>query len=158
MRWGRLDLFSLFDVLGELSECSIEALLIRVVIVPFLGGLGPILGVIIFGQVWIWLMVEGLIVGRECSLWGIQAIEGLQDLGLMNHPLIRLQILLIVIGCCFVFIGTEEMVSIGIAEALLHIVGGDILKTSFNFAILISGLISLVFELLHMLKLGMLAK
>jgi hypothetical protein len=76
----------------------------------------------------------------------------------MDHLLARLQLLLIVVRSSLVLVGTEEMVSIGITEALLHIVGGDILQACFNIAVLISSLIGLVFKLLHMLKLGVLAE
>lgn len=127
MRWDRLDLFALLDVLGEFRESSIETLLIGVVVVPFLAGLGPILRIVILGEVWIGLIVESLIVRSEGSLWGIQTIEGLEDLGLMDQLLVRLKVFLIVIRSSFVLIGTEEMVSIGIPEALLHIVRGNIL-------------------------------
>jgi hypothetical protein len=73
--WGRLDLLSLLDILGEFSESSIEAFLVGIVEVPLLGSFGPILRIIIFGEIRIGLVVESLIVRCEGGLWGIETIE-----------------------------------------------------------------------------------
>lgn len=79
-----LELFALFDVLGELGEGAIEALLVGIVVVPLLSGFGAVLRVVVLGLVWLALLMEGLVVWCEGGVWMVEAVEGLGDLSLVD--------------------------------------------------------------------------
>lgn len=145
--------FALFDVFGELCEGAIKSLLVRVVVVPLLGGLGPELGIIIFGQVGLSLILEGDMVRSEQILRLVVSEERLQYFGLVHQSLIAFELLLIVIRSSLVFVSPEEVISVGVSKALFHVVSGHILHASLDIPILISGVVCLIIELLHMLEL-----
>lgn len=151
--WCRFWYFALFDVFGELREGAIKSLLVRVVVVPLLGGLGPELRIIIFGLVDLSLILEGDMVRSEQILRLVVSEERLQYFGLVHQSLIAFELLLIVIWGSLVLVSPEEVISVGVSKALFHVVSGHILHASLDIPILISGVVSLIIELLHVLEL-----
>ena len=71
MSWCSFHFLSLFDVLGEFCEGSIETFFIGVIVIPFLCGFRPILRVIIFRLVGVGLVVESLVMRGEGGSGGI---------------------------------------------------------------------------------------
>jgi ribose/xylose/arabinose/galactoside ABC-type transport system permease subunit len=108
--------------------------------------------------IWFAFDVEGLIVGGKVGVGSIQAEKRFEDLGLMDHFLVGFEIFLVVVGSSLVLVGAEEMVSVGIAVAFLHVVSGNVLQTCPHVSILVSTLIGLIVELFHMLKLRVMAE
>lgn len=76
--------FAQLDVLGELTESTIEALLVGVVVVPFVGGLGAELRVVVLGLVGLANLFERLVIGSESSVGVVEAVEWLGDLGFVD--------------------------------------------------------------------------
>lgn len=144
--------FTLFDVLGELTESTVEALLVGVVEVPFMGGLGAVLRVIVLSLVWLTNLFERLVIGSESSIGVVQPIERFGDLGLVDELLVAFHFLLAVERIAFILEGSKEMTGGRVAESLLHIFGQHSLRSRFDISICVSGIVGLVIEFLHMFK------
>lgn len=153
VRRSWLRLLAQLDMFGELSKSAVESFLVRIVVVPLLRGLGPELRIVVLGLIGLSLIVESHVVRSEQILWLVVAEEGLQYLGLVHQSLVALYFLLIVIRSSLVLVRSEEMISIGIAKAFLHVICCNILHPSPHIAVLISSVVGLIVKLLHMLEL-----
>ena len=145
---------SLFNVLGKLGEGTVMTFFVVIGGIPLHVGLASEAALVDFGRV-VGLALEmvGGVVRGECLGRIIVSVEGLEDLGLVVHLVLPLNVPLIIVGIALVLRAAEEMANSGVAEAPLHIIGGDILQAYFDITLLISGIIFLVFELLHVLEL-----
>lgn len=144
--------FALFDVLGELTESTVEALLVGVVVVPFMSGLGAVLRVVVLGLIGLANLFEGLVIWCESSIRVVQAVEWSGNLGLVDQFLVGLCFFLAVEWIAFVLVGSKEMAVGRVSESLLHIVDKHSLWSSLDVAITISGVIGLVIEFLHVFE------
>lgn len=123
-----------------------------------MGSLGSILGIIILWLVGFSLKMEILVSWSKKWLWSIQAQERLQYFSLMHHFFIRLDLFLVIVGSSFILVRSKKMISIGISISFLHIIRCDVLHPCLYKPILISGIVNLIVELFHVLKLRMLAE
>lgn len=62
---------------------------------------------------------------------------------------------LVVVGRALVLVVAEEVSGSCVAEAFLHVVGGDSLETSLDVALFVPSVVNLVFKFFHVFELGM---
>ena len=119
---------SLLNVLGKLGEGAVVTFFVVIGSVPFHVGLASEAALVDFGRVvgLSFEMVGGVVRGE--GLGGvIVSVEGLEDLSLVVHLLLPLNVPLVIVGITLVFTAAEEMSNSGVTETPLHIIGCDIL-------------------------------
>ena len=154
---GKLNFFSILDVLWESCECSIESFLSRIIVSPVSTTQGSASELLVFvlGEVGFTGVVKS-ISWCEAILWVFSTSEGGWNFGLVQQSFVGQFVPQIILWVSLVRVLTEKMPCGCVSKTFFHIVGENSLLSSDYISIGIPGIVIFVVILFPVFKLGVL--